>query len=152
MVKINQSNESVHTPQQNIVPTSKDTRTEAFKNLLDKALDKTGSSKMDTSFTRALDEIPSKNLPFISVADDISNRTDQLLKKLDMYSSRLKDTNISLRNIAPVLEDIKTHAERLLEDANMNPDMDSQLKRIAEEVAITANIEYFKFQRGDYLS
>lgn len=151
MVKINQTNDSLR-PLQSIGTPSRDTKTDAFKSALDKALDKTGSSRMDTSLASALDEIPSKNLTFTPVPSDISERTDQLLQMLDKYSSQLEDPDVSLRKIAPVLEEIKTYAGHILEEADASPDMSSKLKRIAKEVAITANIEYFKFQRGDYLS
>jgi CRISPR/Cas system CMR-associated protein Cmr5 small subunit len=71
---------------------------------------------------------------------------------LDSYSSKLDDRNVSLKNIAPVLEKIKDHAGNLLKETERLTDADANLKKIATRTIITAQTEYLKFQRGDYLS
>ncbi len=71
---------------------------------------------------------------------------------LDSYSLKLENPNISLKNIAKVLEEIKENAGSLLKETERLTTADTNLKNIATQTIVTAQTEYIKFQRGDYLS
>ena len=71
---------------------------------------------------------------------------------LDAYSSKLIDPNIPLKNIAPVVEEINNNADSLLKETQNLTDSDINLKQIATQTIVTAQTEYLKFQRGDYIS
>ena len=131
---------------------SKSKATDAFENALTKALDKTEALEMEHTSTNALSEIASKELNIINSSAIVSGRTDKLLEMLDSYSSKLEDPSISLKSIAPILEEIKHTAGTLLKETEKLTVTDDRLKKIANHTIVTANTEYLKFQRGDYLS
>ena len=113
MNKIDQINEAAQSLAGQNIKSTKDKHTDAFENALNKALDKTEGSAMEHMSANALKEIISKNLNVITSSDIVSGQTDKLLGMLDLYSSKLVDPNISLKSIAPVVEEIKDNAESL---------------------------------------
>lgn len=131
---------------------SKHTQTDAFGNALSKALDKAEAPEMEQAHTNELGEIASKDLNIIHSSDIVSGKTDKLLAMLDAYSSKLEDPAVSLKSIAPALEEINDNAGTLLEETLKLSHADDNLKEIATRTIITAQTEYLKFQRGDYLS
>ena len=131
---------------------SKSKATHAFENALNKALDKTEAPEMEHTPTNALSEIASKDMDIINSSVIVSGKTDKLLEMLDSYSSKLEDPNISLKSIAPILEEIKDNAGSLLQETQNLTDADTTLKKIATQTIVFAQTEYVKFQRGDYLS
>ncbi|MCK5164933.1 MAG: hypothetical protein KAQ72_14500 [Desulfobacula sp.] len=152
MADINQINESAQSFTASNTKDLKSQKTDAFENALSKALDKTQVHEMQNLPTTALGEIASKDLNIINSSDLVSGKTDKLLKMLDSYSLKLENPNISLRSIAKVLEEIKNNAGSLLEETQNLTDADANLKKIATHTIVTAQTEYLKFQRGDYLS
>ncbi|MCK5837515.1 MAG: hypothetical protein KAH09_09640 [Desulfobacula sp.] len=154
MTHINPANESPSffgTPTPKV---SNSQKTDVFENALSKVLDRTEAPEMgSTSPPHALGEITSKDLNILTSSDVVSGRTDKLLALLDSYASQLENPNISLKRIAPVLEKIKENAGSLLkETARLTDTDDAALKKIAARTIVTAQTEYLKFQRGDYVS
>lgn len=130
-----------------------DSGSASFKEAFNRAIEKPDTSKMETAKTNSLNEPAPRHFRIDDTAPPtFSGKADKLLDMLDLYSEELKRSDVSLKQIAPVLEQIKTEAEALLQEAESSPDADPQQKRIAREFAVTANTEYMKFQRGDYLS
>lgn len=125
--------------------------TDAFGIALNKALDKPRETETKGTSASALTEITSKELNIVSTSDIVSGKTSALLEMLDDYASKLDDPNVSLKNIAPVLEEINTEAGALLKDTQLLAETDSALKKVATQTVVTAQTEYLKFQRGDYL-
>ena len=161
MNKIDKINETAQSIAGSSINGTKNKKTDDFENALSKALyttktDKSESLKpeglrMEQTSTGALNEIISKNLNIINSSDIVSGQTDKLLGMLDTYSSKLVDPNISLKSIAPVLEEINNNAGTLLKETQNLTDSDINLKQIATHTIVTAQTEYLKFQRGDYL-
>ncbi len=127
-------------------------KTDAFENALSKALDNSEAPDMKPSTNSALGEIASTGLKFINPSEVVSGKTNELLKMLESYSSKLEDPNISLKNIAPELEKILNNATNLQKETGALEKSDEGLKEIATQTIVTAQTEYLKFQRGDYLS
>jgi hypothetical protein len=130
---------------------SKTGETDSFGIALNKALDKTQEPEMEGKAANALMEIASKELNIINTSDIVTGKTDKLLDMLEAYSSKLNDPAVSLKKIAPVLEEINNKAGNLLKDAQLLTDADATLKKIATQTIVTAQKEYMKFQRGDYI-
>ena len=61
------------------------------------------------------------------------------------------DPDKTLKDIEPLIDTIKKDASQLLAEAENALPADGELKRIAREAAVTANVEYLKFYRGDYI-
>ncbi len=162
MNKIDHINEAAQSLAGSSTNGTKNKKTDAFENALSKALYNTkadkieslrpDSSKIEQTSTGVLNEIISNNLNIINSSDIVSGQTDKLLGLLDAYSSKLVDPNISLKNIAPVVEEINNNAGSLLKETQNLTDSDINLKHIATHTIVTAQTEYLKFQRGDYLS
>ena len=126
-----------------------------FRQSLEKALASTkASDTKDASSESSLKEISSVSSKDWSMNNqnlNLESRTVDLLKMLDDYSSQLKNNKISLKKIEPFLQEIKSNAKDLLKEAASAAYADTKLKNIAEQCAVTASTEYFKFQRGDYI-
>ncbi len=152
MTDINQINESTQSFSASNTQISKGDKKDTFENALSKAFDKTEASGVKTTSANALKEIASKDLNINHLSDIVTGKTGRLLDMLDVYSSKLQDPDVSLKTIAPVLEEIKQSAGNLLKDAQTLTSDDEALKNIATQTIVTAQTEYMKFQRGDYLS
>ena len=124
---------------------------DSFGVALNKALDKPQETETEGTPANALMEIASKELNIVNTSDIVSGKTNALLEMLDAYASKLDNPDISLKNIAPVLEAINTEADGLLKETQLLADADAALKKIATQTIVTAQTEYLKFQRGDYL-
>jgi len=163
MNKIDPINETSQSQTVSNIKSSKDKKADAFENALSKALDpgsatpvkatdKIKGSKMENTAVGGLQEIISKDFNIINSSDIVSGQTDKLLGMLDSYSSQLVDPDISLKSIAPIVEDINNNAGNLLKETQNLTDSDVSLKEIATHTVITAQTEYLKFQRGDYIN
>jgi hypothetical protein len=131
---------------------SKNKDTDAFENALSKALDNREAPEMKTTPANSLGEIESTSLQLLQPSDIVAGRTDRLLKMLDAYASKLKDPEISLKSLAPVLEEIQKNAGSLEREIRDLTRKDAGLKTIADQTLVTVQTEVLKFQRGDYLS
>jgi hypothetical protein len=160
MVDIKQINELTQSMGK---PPAKATKTEdtgVFGNALTKALglaqtedsDETESIVMATKEATALGEIASTGLQLQDQSSIVSGKTDRLLGLLDLYSSKLENPEESLKNIAPILEQINENADSLLKESVSLGTGNRDLKDIATQTIIAARTEYQRFQRGDYLS
>lgn len=123
----------------------------SFQQAFNRAIDNMEPSDMKTSSSGALTELPPGNLRPQIGASPLSEKADQVLQSLDRYSEKLSDATVSLKNLEPDLQKLQEDAGKLLKEAETSPYSDSKLKEIAKEFAVTANTEYVKFQRGDYL-
>ncbi len=152
MNKIDQITEVAQSLSGSNIKSTKGKYTQAFENALSKAMykPKTESSNMESA--NALHEISSKDLNLINLSDIVSGKTDQLLEMLDAYSNKLVDPKVSLKSIAPVLDEINSNADSLLKETQSLTNSDMNLRQIATHTIITAQTEYLKFQRGDYNS
>jgi hypothetical protein len=83
--------------------------------------------------------------------DDIACQTDNLLGLLDTYAEGLGTPGATLKDLAPLVEQIRDGAQQLMASAANDTAATIELKDIASQAALTANTEYIKFQRGDYL-
>ena len=122
-----------------------------FENALSQALGPKEGKSEGVGPASGLTEITSAEPGLVNPSERVSGKTDQLLEKLDAYSNQLEDPSIPLKSIAPALEKIKDDAGSLEKELNALAPEDDSLKQIASQTVITAQTEYLKFQRGDYL-
>lgn len=160
MVNINHINELTQSKAVSAVGTPKAEKTGGFENVMTQALgqnqagqtDETEPPGMETTTASALGEIPSTGLYLQDQSAIVSEKTDALLGLLDAYSNKLENPGVSLKSIAPILEQINQKADSLLkESASLGPG-NTDLKEIATQTVVAAQTEYQRFQRGDYVS
>jgi len=138
--------------------TPKKEKTGGFENVLTQALEKTDQTDeieppgMEAAAAPALGEIPSAGLYLKDQSAIVSEKTDALLELLDAYSNKLGNPDISLKNIAPILEQINQKADSLLKESLSLGSGNTNLKEIANQAIIAAQTEYHRFQRGYYVS
>ena len=134
------------------MPLQSNADNDPFSKSLEKALVSTKiTDKKNTVSASTLKEISSEKWPVKNRNLSLESKTDDLLKMLDDYSLQLKDNKISLKKIGSFLKEIKDIARDLLKETASAADVNTELKNIAEQCAVTANTEYLKFQRGDYI-
>jgi len=80
----------------------------------------------------------------------IIERTENLLNILDEYQEKLRDPDISLKEIDPIIKQMEKEKE------NLTPVLDSiveddGLKDVLNQVLVTSSLETIKFNRGDYV-
>jgi len=86
-----------------------------------------------------------------SATNDIAGQTDSLLDLLESYAEGLENPGTTLKDLAPLLDRIRDGAQELMSSTDSDTSADDELRALATQTALTANIEYLKFQRGDYL-
>ena len=150
MAHINQINELTQPIGTQAKPKTGD-QSNAFDSVLSNALDKAEPAEGETESV-ALGEISSPNFQLETPSSLITGKTNDLLELLETYANQLENPGVSLKNIAPVLDQINEKADSLLKDTRFLSEEDSGLKTIATQTVVTAQTEYLKFQRGDYLS
>lgn len=123
-----------------------------FKNTLDKALKvKDGPETTAADHSGTLGEIQAAPLNIIEdITNDVQDETNQLIDLLESYAGDLGDPDKTLKDIEPKLEALKESAEKLMEKVG-RVSQDNPVRKIATESAMAANIEYIKFNRGDYV-
>jgi len=167
MVNINHINKLTQSMDVPADSTPKTEKAGGFENVLTQALeqssqigqanqadqtDETEPPGMETTTASALGEIPSTGLYLQDQSAIVSGKTDALLELLDAYSNKLENTGVSLKSIAPILEQINQKADSLLKESLSLGAGDTNLKEIATQTVIAAQTEYARFQRGDYVS
>lgn len=125
-----------------------------FKKTFEKALgesDKSGQSSQTTSVT-PLGEIQSVGFRVMNTDPvTLESGTETLLNKLDAYMEALKDPSQTLKDIEPLLLDIKQKADQLGESVAIAGEDQKDLASLAEQSSLLAQVEYQKFVRGDYV-
>ena len=124
-----------------------------FKQSLEAAQAKKSEVSESTQSVKSLGEVAATTLPQLQSLSPagVIQKTDRLLDLLDNYSKDIEDPEKTLKDIEPLIDTIKKDASRLLAEADNALPGDEHLRRIAREAAVTANVEYFKFYRGDYI-
>ncbi len=157
MVNINHINELTQSMGVPAVGTPKTEKAGGFETVLTQALGQAGQTDeteppgMETTAATALGEIPSTGLYLKDQSDIVSGKTDALLGLLDAYSNKLENPDVTLKSIAPILEQINQKADSLLKES-ISLGAGNTLKDIATQAVIAAQTEYVRFQRGDYVS
>jgi hypothetical protein len=132
---------------------SSETQGDLFKKALENAVSsgKNDSTANGVLSSKGLGELRATGINMIveSSPAEVVSKTESLLSVMDKYIENLKDPSVTLKQIEPLAEQMKVQSTTLKSEAeNCN---DSKIKDIAERSAVEANVEYFKFMRGDYI-
>jgi len=77
-------------------------------------------------------------------------RVSAVLSLLERYQQQLADNRSTLKQMMPVVEALQAELPGLGQLRNQ-PSLSPDLARIADELAVTAQVELSKFHRGDYV-
>ncbi|CAN2040914.1 conserved hypothetical protein [Candidatus Magnetomoraceae bacterium gMMP-15] len=119
-----------------------------FQRHLEQAKNKT--RVMDTSLQKTSNlpgphPVPILNFEY-SLTEEMTDKANKAIDLFEKYSQQLNDPSKTLKDIEPTLIGLKNEVDSLDADST-----DRELKQIINKLTITANVEYFKFQRGDYV-
>ena len=130
----------------------KDTGGTGFQETLQQTLQARQSPQQVPTGAGALGEVRPAQMPTIENGSDaLVAGTGRLIDLLDAYARQLADPTKSLRQIAPLVVEIQTQAERLMAAADSEPHPEPELQTLAARSAVAAKVEVIRFQRGDYV-
>jgi hypothetical protein len=90
--------------------------------------------------------------PFsLSTETPLIEQTERLLDTLDAYRQKLGDREVALKDMDPLIHEIKGQSEGLSSKVDALPDADP-LREILNQTLIISSLEVLKFNRGDYSS
>ena len=76
--------------------------------------------------------------------------SERFLRLADALHTHLKDPRATLKDVDPLIREIESHREKIVEEVTRLPE-DDQGRAILEEMAALASSEAAKFHRGEYL-
>ena len=121
-----------------------------FDTILSKTLANTDPAEKFAPSSLGEISSPVPALPMDDTDIDIPSGIDAALDLFERYTELLGDSSKSLRDIAPVLEDLTDQARRLAEQVQDTPSVDNRLSAMVDHMLSTAALEQFKMERGDY--
>ena len=81
----------------------------------------------------------------------VVERAERLLDLLSEYQQKLANPAFTLRDISPLIDELKADNKCLVSSVNSLTEGD-ELKNILNQVIVTASVEIIKFDRGDYVN
>ena len=75
-------------------------------------------------------------------------RASSVLNLMEKYAQALRDPKRTLKSIEPLVSQIGTEIQGLKVQGR---EQDAGLSKLVNDIAVTATVEAFKFQRGDYV-
>lgn len=82
----------------------------------------------------------------------VLQRAYDILDLLEKYSGALSNPEMTLKGIEPIVTRIEQKLKGLDVQSGDNIAQNDELASIINEIAVTASVEAFKFQRGDYIT
>jgi hypothetical protein len=95
-----------------------------------------------------------QEVPFINIQSqngEMFDKVHSVLNLFEDYSKDLQNPNKTLKEIEPALMNMKQAAEKLYKENALNAEANQSLSQMINNLQVTASVEYFKFQRGDYI-
>jgi len=111
-----------------------------------------GNNQFKHIFDRTINEINAATSPSpVDSKNNILEQTDKILNLLDNYAGELANSVKTLKDIKPLVDNIEKEVNRFESEAANKFHGDKALDRIVEELAVTAKVAIYKFNRGDYI-
>lgn len=125
------------------VPGSKQTAGDgsAFEDILNEVGNTAAKEVRNVQATCPVEQLNPQKVNALSLSE-------QALDMLDAYSKGLASPDVSLKNLAPMVEDLSRMHSSVLDAGSFLSD-DDPLKGIMNDVASTLNSEVMRFRRGD---
>jgi len=143
---------AISQPEKSARQKSTETSTVGFQSYLDAFSDKLQRNSSAVEASPHMCNVQS--VPFINMPPQQKEMVDKVSSVLDLfenYSNELQNSNKTLKEIEPTLLNMKQAAEKLYKENALNTEKSQTLSQLINNLQVTATVEYFKFQRGDYL-
>jgi hypothetical protein len=124
----------------------------AFKSKLPSSQRVADDTQFKQIFDRNLNKIDAPTAPAPANGQiDVIEHGDKILNMLDDFARVLSRPEKTLKEIEPLALDIEKEARLIEAEAAENIPDDSELGKIIQDLAVTANVAVLKFHRGDYI-
>jgi len=112
----------------------------------------TGDKGFEKIFKSTLSEINKINKNTLSDANStLLRHGDKVLSLLDNYADNLNNPSKTLRDIEPLIGEIEKEITFIETEAKDTDQNDEELQNLINELVLTANVNIYKFYRGDFL-
>ena len=103
-------------------------------------------------FDKTLDEVNATTRPCpVDSKSDVIVQSEKILNLLDHYAGELADPARTLKDIRPLVDSIEKEVTLMESEAVNKVQNDKALDRIVKDLAVTAKVAMYKFNRGDYI-
>ena len=79
------------------------------------------------------------------------NKSEKILNLLDHYAGDLADPARTLKDIRPLVDSIEKEVTLMESEAVNKVQNDKALDRLVKDLAVTAKVAMYKFNRGDFI-
>ncbi len=111
-----------------------------------------GDNQFKQIFNQKLDELnPTTNPCPVDNKSDVIVQSEKILNLLDHYAGELADPARTLKDIRPIVDSIEKEVTLMESEAVGNVQNDKTLDRLVKDLAVTAKVAMYKFNRGDYI-
>ncbi|SPD74830.1 conserved hypothetical protein [uncultured Desulfobacterium sp.] len=133
-------------------PVPEKTKDRAFSEILNQLAGMPEDSESPSKRAQSMDNVCMAELnPFIyGEKTRIVEGAHGLLDIFSEYQHKLADPSCSLKDIAPLVNQMELDNASLISALNLLPDGD-RLKGIINQILIASSLEVLKFNRGDYV-
>jgi len=121
----------------------------SFEKVLQNTMTDLGALESRRPAAQSLQHIAAVHVQPPATREEVISRVSQFLDVMEEYSLKLGRPQITLKEIAPLVDrmDAEIQSMRLLSEALP---MDDGIKAILDESLIRSSVELIKFKRGDY--
>ncbi|MDR3205375.1 MAG: hypothetical protein LBV23_11675 [Deltaproteobacteria bacterium] len=128
-------------------------KAEGLKNVVSSSLnlDKASAALLSSSFLGKIQAGQALGTSeTIEIQEPMDRQIGDLLEKLEQYAQALGDSDKSLKDIAPMAEELESEALRL-DKLVSSLQSEDPLKKLGSDTATLAAVEALKFKRGDFI-
>lgn len=127
----------------------KQTSATGFQDALKEAVS-AGRAGSENNTTMGINRVTDVQALAANTSISMMQKTEHLLDLMDYYAKGLANPEKTLKDLEPIAVSMKENANELFQQARSDGG-DNSLNQIARATAFTANVEYAKFSRGDYI-
>ncbi len=125
----------------------------SFSGVLDKCIDTLDSRQGATEAAGAITEAVLVAGPETSkIQGAVLQQASKVVDLLEKYAGALDNPQTTLRSIEPMVARLQQELNGLDVKSVRGLGQDDELEKIVNRIAVTAAVEAFKFQRGDYVA
>lgn len=124
-----------------------------FKNILKESVENSTQKPSKIQPSALMDPVSAIRSNPLSTQDKsiTVERIDRLLNLLENYRRQLRNRQVTLRTLEPVMNTIAKEKDQLSRVLDSIPNED-RLKEILNQTLITASLEVVRYNRGDYIT
>jgi len=124
-----------------------------FGKIYEQLIEASHETEVRSDETQAITHVPGMQMNAFQseVEMTVIERAERLLDLLGEYQQKLANPAFTLRDISPLIDELKADNKRLVSSVKSLSEED-ELKNILNQITVAASVEIIKFNRGDYVN